>query len=128
MHMFAFRESADDHESVGDPTIQDDPERPFIEVEGIEGSILRATIGGLIVSSSGSHAAEPTQRRWAYEQIQTIRVDAYGAIGVIRATIRGNGSDLPLLLLEPDQITAARRSLELIWNLMAARADARLSA
>jgi hypothetical protein len=37
---------------------------------------------------------------------------------VIRARIQSTGHELPLLLLETDQIPAARRVLEMIWNLM----------
>ena len=92
---------------------------PFLEVEGIEGSMLRATDEGLIVRHGGRWAAREDDRRWAYDQLAEVRLDAYGPIGVIRATVSSTGGVLPLLLLEPDQIGAARRTLEIIWNLMA---------
>jgi hypothetical protein len=98
----------------------DDEDQPFLEVEGIEGSTLRATDEGLTVRHGGPWAAREGDRRWAYDQLAEIRIDAYGPIGVIRATVTSTGGVLPLLLLEPAQIAAARRTLEIIWNLMAA--------
>ena len=106
---------------TGDPGLHVDDEQPFLEVEGIEGSSLRATLSGLVIRPTDATSAE---RHWSYEQLGSVRLDAYGPIGVIRATILPTGSDLPMLLLEPDQITAARRGLEMIWNLMGARAIA----
>ena len=97
----------------------DDVYQPFLEVEGIEGSILRATDDGLTVRHGGPWAAREDDRRWAYDQLTEVRLDAYGPIGVIRATVSSTGGVLPLLLLEPAQIGAARRTLEIIWNLMA---------
>jgi hypothetical protein len=97
----------------------DDGDQPFLEVEGIEGSMLRATDEGLIVRHGGRWAAREDDRRWAYDQLAEVRLDAYGPIGVIRATVSSTGGVLPLLLLEPAQIGAARRTLEIIWNLMA---------
>ena len=96
----------------------DDGEQPYLEVEGIEGSTLRATNEGLTVRHGGRWAARDDDRRWAYDQLAEVRLDAYGPIGVIRATISSTGGVLPLLLLEPAQIAAARRTLEIIWNLM----------
>jgi hypothetical protein len=105
-------EGGDDHGEDGD--------QPFLEVEGVEGSTLRATFSGLLICRSSGSASSRVRapRRWMYDQLRDVRLDAYGPIGVIRATIRESGADLPLLLLEPEQITAARRSLEVIWNRM----------
>ena len=97
----------------------DDASQPFLEVEGIEGSILRATDEGLTVRHGGPWAAREGDRRWTYDQLAEVRLDAYGPVGVIRATVSSTGGVLPLLLLEPAQIAAARRTLEIIWNLMA---------
>jgi hypothetical protein len=97
----------------------DDGDPPFLEVVGIEGSRLRATAEGLTVRHGGPWAAREEDRRWAYDQLAEVRLDAYGPIGVIRATVSSTGGVLPLLLLEPAQIAAARRTLEIIWNLMA---------
>src|SRR4051812_32425913 len=95
---------------------------PCLEIEGLEGSALRATMTGLIVAGRGSSVSE-RDRFWAYPQLLGIRLDAYGSIGVIRATVRSSSTELPLLLLEPDQITAARRGLEMVWNLMGSTTD-----
>ena len=98
----------------------DDAEQPFLEVAGIEGSSLRATRAGLTVHQGGALVeGREGQRRWSYDQLREVRLDAYGSVGVIRATINSSGGALPLLLLEPEQIAAARRTLEVIWNLMA---------
>jgi hypothetical protein len=106
-----------------------DTDQPFLEVEGIEGSTLRATHAGLTVhpATAGSATGETT-RRWAYDQLREVRLDAYGSVGVIRATVSTTGGALPLLLLEPEQIAAARRTLEIIWNLMASAQSGRQTA
>lgn len=97
-----------------------DAEQPFLEVAGIEGSSLRATHAGLTVFPGGALVHDRAgARRWTYTQLRELRLDAYGSVGVIRATVSATGGALPLLLLEPDQIPAARRTLEVIWNLMA---------
>ncbi len=121
--MHAFETDA----QSGSPQFRgDDGEHPFLEVEGIEGSTLRATRAGLTVYQGGGPARDRDgQRRWSYEQLRDLRLDAYGSVGVIRATVTSSGGALPLLLLEPDQIAAARRSLEIIWNLMASTTEGR---
>jgi hypothetical protein len=102
----------------------DDVEQPFLEVAGIEGSSLRATPAGLTVYQGGVQARDLAgQRRWTYDQLREVRLDAYGSVGVIRATVSSTGGALPLLLLEPEQIAAARRTLEIIWNLMASNGE-----
>jgi hypothetical protein len=104
----------------------DDADQPFLEVEGIEGSTLRATKSGLTVCPGGAISTpRDGRRRWDYAQLREVRLDAYGPIGVIRATVGSTGGVLPLLLLEPAQIAAARRTLEIIWNLMASSRDGR---
>jgi hypothetical protein len=107
----------------------DDRDEPFLQVEGIEGSALRATNEGLTVRHGGlARAVRTDDRRWSYDQLQEVRLDEYGPVGVIRATVSSTGGVLPLLLLEPDQIAPARRSLEIIWNLMGKHADRRSNA
>ena len=113
--------------SITDQGLHGEEEQPFLEVEGVEGSSLRATLSGLVIRSCPTGSA-PTERRWSYDQLGSVRIDAYGSIGVIRATILPAGSDLPMLLLEPGQVTAARRGLEMIWNLMGSRTGAALPA
>lgn len=108
--------------SAGDPGVQGEETQPFLELEGVEGSTLRATLSGIVIRSCPTGSAG-TDRRWSYDQLGPVRIDAYGPIGVIRATIRPTGSELPLLLLEPNQIAAARRGLEMIWNLMGSRVN-----
>lgn len=100
----------------------DDTEGPFLEVAGAEGTILRATSSGLTVcpgTATGSRLGV-APRHWGYDQLGDVHIDVDGPVGVIRATIRASGTELPLLLLEPDQIPAARRTLEIVWNLMGA--------
>jgi hypothetical protein len=107
----------------------DDSDQPFLEVEGIEGSRLRATNAGLTVCHGGATGRPGDgDRSWGYEQLREVRLDAYGSVGVIRATVHATGGALPLLLLEPAQIAAARRTLEIIWNRMASTNHGRRSA
>jgi hypothetical protein len=113
---------------VKDPKVHVDAGEPFLEVEGIEGSTLRATLSGLVVCTSRSSSPTHGDRSWAYEQLGALRLDAHDSMAVIRATIRTTGRELPLLLLEPTQVTAARRSLEVIWNLMGSLSESRLTA
>jgi hypothetical protein len=97
----------------------DDP-GPFLEVSGVEGSRLRATLRGLTVLAAPGdpdrtiHAA----RFWEYERLSDVRLEVYGPLGVLRANVRATGHDLPLLLVDPTQITSARRVLEMVWNIM----------
>jgi hypothetical protein len=122
------------HTQAFDPSLpsswseDDDRDEPFLEVEGIEGSALRATNAGLTVCPGGRASAARDDRRWSYDQLREVRLDAYGPVGVIRATVSSTGAVLPLLLLEPVQIAPARRSLEIIWNLMGYDADRRSNA
>lgn len=96
-------------------------EQPFLEVAGAEGSILRATPSGLTVCPGTAPRSRALgERHWAFVQIADLHLDADGPIAVIRATIRASGTQLPLLLLEPGQVLAARRTLEIVWNLMSA--------
>lgn len=100
----------------------DDDRQPFLDVLGIGGSSLRATREGLTVypSPSTATAMGPDGRFWDYSLLRDVRLHDLGSLGVVRARIRATGNELPLLLLEKDQITAARRVLEIIWNLMGA--------
>ena len=102
------------------PSHKDADEQPFLEFAGVKGSSLRATRSGLTVCPCRDLSSPPeaADRHWGYDELTDLRLDAYGSVGVIRATIRSSGALLPLLLLEPDQIAAARRTLEIVWNLM----------
>jgi hypothetical protein len=93
-----------------------DDEEPFLEIAGVADSTLRATPTGLLITNNVVRRGDG--RRWPYAALSAIRIDAYGAIAVIRGTVRATGADLPLLLLEPDQVSPARRGLEIVWNLM----------
>ncbi|HEY3163966.1 MAG TPA: hypothetical protein VGJ71_06365 [Candidatus Limnocylindrales bacterium] len=117
MQAFAIGSSADD------PGFQGEEAQPVLELEGVEGSSLRATLSGIVIRSCPTGSAG-TEHRWSDDQLGPVRIDAYGPIGVIRATILPTGNELPMLLLEPNQIAAARRGLEMIWNLMGSRANA----
>ena len=99
---------------------EDAGEQPFLKLAGVEGSSLRATRSGLTVCPCAGISAprDAAERHWGYDELTDLRLDVYGSVGVIRATIRSSGALLPLLLLEPDQIAAARRTLEIVWNLM----------
>jgi hypothetical protein len=114
------------------PTDDGDARPPFIDVVGIEGSTLRATDAGLTVYPGGASGAAGTDRdgdrRWRYDQLRDVSLDAYGSVGVIRATVSSTGGTLPLLLLEPQQINAATRILEIITNLMASAQHERRTA
>jgi hypothetical protein len=117
-------------EPAGSSAHDHDPGEPFLEVAGVEGSILRATPSGLTVCSCRETSAQVAagHRHWGYEQLRDVRLDTDGAVGVIRATILSSGTLLPLLLLEANQIAAARRTLEIVWNLMGPTRTARLTA
>jgi hypothetical protein len=107
----------------------DDDSQPFIEVAGIEGSTLRVTRGGLtVLPRTGISDGLGVSRFWAFPRIRDVRIDEVGTLGVVRTQIRATGAELPLLLLEPEQITAARRALEMVWNLMSADTDQRTDA
>lgn len=108
--------------STGPDGQQDDTERPFLVVAGAEGTSLRATSSGLTICPATATRPRPAvgPRHWSYDQLADVHIDADGPVGVIRATIRASGTQLPLLLLDPDQILAARRTLEIVSNLMGA--------
>ena len=110
------RSSSDDVDEIDGRDVR----QPFLEVDGVHGSSLRATPEALIVCSTGGAWSnrQESRRTWTYDQIGSIRLDAYGSVGVIRATVGSTGGTLPLLLLEPQQINAARRIVEIIANLM----------
>ena len=112
-----------------DTEAPDDDGQPFLEVAGIEGTRLRVTQHGLTVLPGPSASDRRRSGRfWDYGRIRDVRIDDVGALGVVRTRIRATGAELPLLLLEPDQITAARRALEMVWNLMSAEIDQRTDA
>ena len=96
-------------------------------IDGSAGTRLALTHDGLIVRSDGSRAGGG-DRFWAYHDLRDLRLSAYGPIGVIRATLRITGGELPLLLLEPDQIVPARRTLEIAWNRIGRAPEGRFAA
>jgi hypothetical protein len=108
----------------------DDDGPSFLEIVGVEGSRLRATQHGLIVLSDAGDpdGADPTARFWAYGRIRDVRLQDDGGLGAVRAQIRTTGRELPLLLLERDQMSAARRVLEIVGNLMSDDTDRRTDA
>ena len=109
------------------PDGPDDDGVPFLEVAGVEGSRLRVTRHGLTVLPCPDAMSDvsPEGRFWAYNLIRNVRLEEYGPLGVVRTEVRSTGGDVPLLLLEPDQVTAARRALEMVWNLMSADNEGR---
>lgn len=103
---------------------------PVVQIRGARGTVLRAWRGGIVVCRC---AASPADTRgacpvWPYEALTGMRLDAYGPLGVVRATLGPGGVDLPLLLIEPDQVASSRRALDLVVNLMVVHQEARHSA
>lgn len=107
-----------------------DEGHPFIEVGGVEGSRLRVTQLGLTVLPRPGTMSDMRRdgRFWAYGLIQDVRLEESGSMGIVRARVRSTGGEVPLLLLEPDQIAAAQRALEMVWNLMGAMNARRIGA
>ena len=89
--------------------------RPLLTINGSSGSTVRVTASGILVCPSRTLPNHDTWF-WAYSDLRDIGVTGYGPIGVIRATLRRTGAELPLLLLDPDQIVPARRTLEVVGN------------
>lgn len=104
--------------------------RPYVQIGGSGGTVIRASRSSLVVCRCNDRLAEAGSacREWPYEALSGMRLDAYGPLGVLRATLGLTEVDLPLLLLDPDQIAPARRALELVENLMAVHQEARQSA
>jgi hypothetical protein len=107
-----------------------DDGQSFLEVVGLEGSRLRITERGLTVLPCRDGASDLSSegRFWSYGLIKDVRLEEYGPLGVVRARVRSTGDDVPLLLIEPEEITPARRALEMVWNMMSAATDRRLDA
>jgi hypothetical protein len=74
MQAFAIGSSADD------PGFQGEEAQPVLELEGVEGSSLRATLSGVVIRSCPTGSAG-TKRRWSDDQLGPVRIDAYGPIG-----------------------------------------------
>jgi len=115
--------------SIGSDAPHDEG-HPFIEVGGVEGSRLRVTQLGLTVLPRPGTMSDMRRdgRFWAYGLIQDVRLEESGSMGIVRARVRSTGGEVPLLLLEPDQIAAAQRALEMVWNLMGALNARRIGA
>jgi hypothetical protein len=113
-----------------DPNAPDDDGSPFLEVAGVEGSSLRVSRHGLTVLPCPDAMSDTSRegRFWAYSLIRNVRVEEYGPLGVLRTPVRSTGGDVPRLLLEPERVTAARRALEMVWNLMSADNEGRIPA
>ena len=107
-----------------------DDSLPFLDVVGLEGSRLRITQRGLTVLPCPGDPSDVSAegRFWAYGLIRDVRLEEYGPLGVVRARVRSTGDDVPLLLIEPEEITSARRALEMAWNMMSADTQRRLDA
>lgn len=105
----------------------DGTDGPTLSIDGLERSTLKVTVSGIEVCPPPS-VGDETGRYWPYADLADIRIAEYGAIGVIRATLLRDGTDLPLLLLEPEQIAAARRTLEIVWNRLTVRSAGRTAA
>ena len=125
-----MRIMATDLISIDADDAPDDDGLPFLEVTGVEGSILRVTRHGLTVLPCPDAMSDVSRegRFWAYSLIRNVRLEEYGPLGVVRTEVRSTGGDVPLLLLEPEQVTAARRALEMVWNLMSADNEGRIYA
>jgi hypothetical protein len=96
----------------------DQEARSSLTIAGSDGSFLKLTHDGLLVCPSSPFTSSEL-RFWAYRDLCDIRLSAYGPIGVIRVTLRRTEAELPLLVLEPNQIGPARRTLEIVWNRIA---------
>jgi hypothetical protein len=109
---------------------RDDDGPSFLEIVGVKGSRLRASRLGLTVLSDlgEADAPGPDSRFWEYGLIRDVRLQEHGSLAAVRAQIRTTGNELPLLLLEPDQITAARRVLEIVSKLMGDHSKRRTNA
>jgi hypothetical protein len=100
---------------------------PMLSIDGMEGSALRITMTGIHVCPPPSVGAD-AGRFWPYADLADVRIAEYGAIGVVRATLQRDRTELPLLLLEPEAIAAARRTLEIVWNRLTVRSAGRTAA
>src|SRR5256885_10014116 len=110
------------------PSEDADSRQPFIDVQGIEGSTLRATDAGLIVFPRGASSADHDgDRRWRYDQLREVSLDAYGSVGVIRATVGSTGGTLPPLPPPPQPINTAPPVAAGLPNLIASPQPARPS-
>jgi hypothetical protein len=103
------------------------PDDPTLSIDGLEGSTLKITMTGIQVCPPPS-ASGDAGRFWAYDDLADVRIAEYGAIGVVRATLQRDRTELPLLLLEPDAVAAARRTLEIVWNRLTVRSAGRTAA
>src|SRR5215217_4615746 len=79
-----------------DPGIRADEDDTFLQIDGTDGTIVRATMTGLVVCQcrTTSPVSSHGHRHWKYGELDDIRIDAYGPIGVVRATIRERRTDL----------------------------------
>lgn len=102
---------------IGGP---DGDDAPMLTIDGLERSVLKLMATGLQVCPSPA-ARGGIARFWAYDDLAEIRVTEYGGIGMIHATLRREQTDLPLLLVELEQITSARRTLEHVWSRVGVR-------
>jgi hypothetical protein len=96
-------------------TDADEPDGPTLSIDGLERSSLRVGMTGIEVCLPAS-LTPAMERFWPYAELADLRIADYGAIGVIRATLQRDRTDLPLLLLEQEQIPAASRTLEIVLN------------
>lgn len=94
--------------------------RPTARIAGALGSVLRAGDDELTVCHCAGAVVDgaATCRTWTFDDLAAVRLARYGPLGVVEATIRATGANLPLLLLTPTQILPARRALPLIAELL----------
>lgn len=115
MHALAIGSSPDD------PGLPDDGGASMsLVIRGIAGSLLRATDTTLVVCPAriGPDRAGSPARTWPYRHLSGLRLDEHPPLSTIRGTVRATGAELPLLLVEPDEVAAARRVLEVVGNLI----------
>ena len=93
---------------------------PTVRLGGALGSVLRVDPAGLTVCHCADAVVDgaATCRTWPFRDLLAVRLARYGPLGVVEATLRATGTDLPLLILTPTQILPARRALPLIVDLL----------
>lgn len=115
MHALAIGSSPDD------PGLPDDGgASTSLVIAGTAGSSLRATATALIVCPARLAPGREVSpaRTWSYRRLSRVRLDEGAPLSMIRGTVRATGAELPLLLVERDEVAAARRVLEVVGNLI----------
>lgn len=85
-----------------------------VRIAGARGSRLVVTLRGLTVCHCATvHLTHVPCRTWDLQAVATLGVRDYGRLGAVVATLE-SGTALPLLLLDPEQVPAARRAVDLV--------------